>query len=92
MTIDQAKKILEKPRFGDPDQIAALQRLRDAEKEEVLRTRLFGRVFLCSDCGMGNKTKECWQCGADAIPVSKELLASWDLDILEGVEEDLLHA
>ena len=89
MTVDQAKEILKRPKFGDPQQIEALQRLRDADKEESLRTRLFGKVFLCSECGMGNRTNECWQCQGIALPVTKELLASWDLDILEGVTEDL---
>jgi len=89
MTIEQAKEILKRPKFGDPQQLEALQRLRDAGKEEELRARLLGKVMLCSECGMGNRTKKCWQCGGEAVAVTKQLLESWDLNILEGVAEDI---
>ena len=86
MTLDYAKRILEHPKFGDPACIAARERL-DREPEcQRLRALVFGRSITCGPCG-GGGCKMCHSMGFQII--GKSLAESWDLDILQGVAEEL---
>ena len=96
MTIEQAKEILKHPKFGDPQQLEALQRLRDAGKEEELRARLWNRFSMephCSIClncaSVDEADGKCTRCGCNSFPITRKLLDSWDLDILEAVAEEI---
>lgn len=89
MTVDQAKAILARPKFGDPLCIEAAERLRDEVEAGRLRTILIGKWLDCIMCGYRGD-KDCPMCkGEGKHVIGKELADSWDLDILQGVMEEL---
>lgn len=89
MKVEEAKRILEKPKFGDPLCIAAAQRLREAEEETKLRKLLVGKMLDCIVCGYRGD-KKCHMCkGAGKHVISKKLADSWTLDILQQVQEEI---
>lgn len=89
MTVDQAKLILSKPKFGDPLCIEAIQRLEDEVEAKRLRLIVTGKTLQCIMCGYRGD-KDCPMCkGAGEHKISKELAESWDLDILQDVMEEL---
>lgn len=89
MKIEEARRILERPKFGDPQCIEAAQRLRDAEEEKRLRVLLIGKFLDCIMCSYRGD-QDCPMCkGAGKHIISNELAESWDLDILEQVAEEL---
>jgi len=88
MTVSQAKAILQKPKFGDPQCLAAMKCLADEEKAEALRTKLIGKRISCGACG--GTGDRCKVCAADGtVLITQEWAAKCDLDILESMEEDL---
>ncbi len=89
MKIAEAKRILEKPKFGDPLCIEAAECLRDAAKAEALRPKLVGRILDCITCSYRGD-KDCPMCKGDGKhTITKQMADDWDLDVLETVLEEL---
>lgn len=88
MKIDEAKRILERPRFGDPLCIEAAQLLRDEAEAERLRPLVIGKKLICGPCG--GYSDGCKFCDAEGMQlITKELADSWGLDIIQGVLDEL---
>ncbi len=87
MTLEAAREILTKPKFGDPRCIEAANTLRDEAVAVDLRKQVIGREVFCGACG--GKPGGCAGCHDGAVTITKELAASWDRNILEGVLEDM---
>lgn len=87
MTLAEAKEVLTKPKFGDPRCIEAANVLRDEAVAVELRKQVIGKRVFCGPCG--GKPGGCKYCEDGAVTITKELAATWDRDILEGVLEDI---
>lgn len=88
MTKAHAEKILQTPRFGDPDCIKAMERLAQEPEIQHLRKLLVGKYVQCGACG--GTGDRCEVCGPDgSILITKELADIWGLDILRDVAEEL---
>jgi hypothetical protein len=83
-----AQKVLQSPRFGDPECIEAVQRLADEPRVQRLRTLLAGKYHTCPACG--NDGGNCTVCENDGrIEITKALVDTWEIDILLAVVEEL---
>ena len=88
MTIAEAKRILQKPKFGDPTCLSAMKRLEDEKKAEALRTKLIGKRICCGACG--GTGDGCEVCAADGtVLITQEWAAKCDREVLESMMEDL---
>ncbi len=88
MTKDYAEKVLANPRFGDPECIAAVNRLAQEPEVQRLRGLLVGRQMVCCLCdGEGTNCELCDPEGLMTLP--RDLVDSWELDILQDVYEEI---
>lgn len=86
MTKAQAEEILQSPKFGDALCIEAAERLRREDRIQELRARVVGKKINCGPCG-GDGCEYCDKTGL--MTITLELADSWDLDIIEGVWEEI---
>lgn len=88
VALEEARQILTRPKFGDTRCIEAANLLRDEAQAAELRPRVIGRRITCGPCG-GRPGAGCMFCKDGLFTITAELAASWDLDIIEGVLEEL---
>ena len=89
MTLEEAKRIVSKPKFGDPQCLEAKRILDDEARAEILRPKLIGKMLDCIFCSYRGD-KDCPMCkGAGKHVISKQLADSWYIDILEQVAEEI---
>ncbi len=81
MTLEAAREILTKPKFGDPLCIEAANTLRDEAVAVELRKKVIGKEIACGPCG--GKPGGCECCFDGVMTITAKLAASWDRDILE---------
>jgi hypothetical protein len=97
MTEQQARRLLEKPKFGDLECLKAIRLLEDSEEEECLRAALEGKHTRCWCCGGTGEltckamcTHECPTCqGAEGLTLTEWILADLVLDQLRDLAREL---
>jgi len=88
VTLEQAKAILQKPKFGDPQCLAAMKRLDDECKAEALHARVVGKRVVCGACD--GTSDGCKVCAADGtVLITKEWADKCSLDVLESMVEEI---
>lgn len=77
----EARRVLQRPVFGDPKCMLAARALRDEEEAKVLRKRIVGKQIVCLACdGYGNKCT-CTLCqGSGKYTITDGQANAWDLD------------
>ncbi len=88
MTKEWAEKILAIPKFGDPDCIAAVERMAQEPETQRLRNLLVGKKMVCMVCE--GSSDGCKLCNAEGeIIIPRELVDGWELDILQDVCDEI---
>ena len=87
MKLKDAQAILAHPKFGDPDCITAVERLKMEPEVQRLREALIGKKLLCWACEGRGKCNACGKAGK--LTLDRTAVNGWEMDLLEEVAEEL---
>ena len=88
MTLTEAQEILKHPKFGDPEHIAAVERMEQQPEIERISKWLLGKYHPCFACGISYEGCDC--CKEGKVVITQQMIDGWqNLEMLKQVADDV---